>query len=154
MPVYCYLRDFDARKAANARLPEDMSKDDFLKAFRKSFAKTCSVRIEKATCHDEPHKRFNKTQSKRERHRHIVLKVSGNFAQKKVAKAFQKEHGIHISFSFKFNRFVGYLTYCMEPGKKPAADLDMHPAKYPESLDLDKELSLQMLSGVFLKKAV
>ena len=50
--------------------------------------------------------------------------LSGNFALKKVADAFQKEHGIRISFSFKLQRFVGNLKYLMEPGKKPSTDLD------------------------------
>ena len=103
-------------------------------------AKHCTVRLEKATCHSEPHKRICCESKKRVRHFHVALKMSGGFAHKKVADAFQKEHGIRISFSFKLNRFVGNLQYLMEPGKKASTDLDLQPAVWPPTLKPEVEL--------------
>ena len=135
-----YPRDPEVRKAKGFLIPEDMPKDLFLQNLRKTVAKYCTVRIEKATCHEEPHKRYRPSKDRRERHYHVALKMSGNFAHKKIADAFQKEHGLRISFSFKLNRFVANLAYLMEEGKKPSTDLDRNPAKYPASLDLGKEM--------------
>ena len=45
-----------------------------------------------------------------------------------------------ISFSFRLHRFVGNLSYLLEPGKKPSTDLDLEPAKFPSGLNLDEEL--------------
>jgi hypothetical protein len=103
-------------------------------------AKHSSVQVVKATCHDEPHKRFRKKKNRRERHYHAALKLSGNFAHKKIADQFYKEHGLRISFSFKLNRFVANLAYLLEPGKKPSTDLDLNPAKFPPGLDIKKEM--------------
>ena len=113
-----YPRELEARRAQRQMIPEDFGKDEFLTKLRRTIAKHCSVKVEKATCHSEPHKRISCTTKKRVRHYHVAMKLSGNFAHKKVADAFQKEHGIRISFSFKLNRFVGNLQYLMEPGKK------------------------------------
>jgi hypothetical protein len=135
-----YPREFEERKAQGCLIPDDFSKEEFLAKLRKTIAKCCTVKMEKATCHDEPHKRFRPSLLRRERHKHVALKMSGNFAHKKIADAFQKEHGIRISFSFKLNRFVANLAYLMEPGKKPSTDLDLNPARYPTCLDLQKEL--------------
>ena len=110
-------------------------------------AKHSTAKIEKATCHDEPHKRFRPSKNKRERHFHIALKMSNNFAHEKIADAFYKEHGIRISFSFKLNRFVSYLNYLTEAGKKPSTDVDTNPAKYPATLDLKKELESKRHPG-------
>jgi hypothetical protein len=71
----------------------------------------------------------------------MAVLMSGNFAHKKVADAFQKQHGIRISFSFKLMRFVGNLQYLMVPGKKASTDLDLAPAKYPPTLDLKAEMA-------------
>ena len=94
-------------------IPADFSKDEFLTKLRRVIAQHCTVKVVKATCHDEPHKRCNKETMKRERHFHVALKLTGNFAHKRVAAAFHKAHGLHISFSFKLNRFVGNLQYLM-----------------------------------------
>ena len=142
-----YPRDIETRRASGLMIPEDFTKEVFLNNLRRTFAKQCTVKMEKATCHDEPHKRFRASKDKRERHKHVALKVSGNFAHKKVADAFQKAYGLRISFSFKLNRFVANLKYLMEPGKKPSTDLDTDPAKYPQSLDLHKELAARAHPG-------
>jgi len=135
-----YPRDLAARKAQGLMIPEDFTKEEFLTKLRRTMAKHCTARVEKATCHSEPHKRVCRIRKKRVRHFHVALKMSGNFAHKKVADAFQKEHGIRISFSFKLNRFVGNLQYLMEPGKKASTDLDLQPAVYPPTLKPDEEL--------------
>jgi hypothetical protein len=121
-------------------IPEDYSKEDLLKNFRRVFDEQSTQRIEKATCHDEPHRRFRPSADRRERHKHIALKASGPFAHKKIAEAFYQKYGMRISFSFKLNRFVGYLKYLTEPGKKTSTDLDTQPAKYPPNLDLHAAL--------------
>ena len=135
-----YPRDLETRKAQGRMIPEDFTKEEFLSKVRKTIGKYCTVKLEKATCHDEPHKRFRPSKSRRERHKHLALKMSGNFAHKKIADAFQKEHGIRISFSFKLNRFVGNLRYLTEAGKKPTTDLDLEPATFPPTLDWKSEV--------------
>ena len=136
-----YPSELEARKARRIMLPEDFSKEDFLKKFRRVFNAQSNVKIEKATCHDEPHKRFRVKKDRRERHKHVAGKTSANFAHKKVAAAFYQATGLRISFSFRLHRFVGNLQYLMEPGKKASTDIDLHPAKFPPELDLKKELS-------------
>jgi hypothetical protein len=135
-----YLRDSEQRKAQNSNIPEDFTKEEFLRNFRSVFGSSTTVKLEKATCHDEPHKRYSRHQQRRERHRHIALKASAAFAHKKIAKAFHKKYGVHIHFSFKQNRFGGYLRYLMVAGKKTSTDLDLSPACYPANLDVKAEL--------------
>ena len=135
-----YPRTIEARRKKRVMIPEDFSTADFLK-FRRVVNTTSNVTIEKATCHDEPHKRFRKSLDRRERHKHTAIKASGTFAHKKIADAFQREHGLRISFSFKQKRFVGNLTYLMEPGKKPSTDVDLNPATYPAHLDVKEEMA-------------
>lgn len=113
-----YPRELEARRTQRQMIPEDFGKEEFLTKLRRTIAKHCSAKVEKATCHSEPHKRISCTTKKRVRHYHVAMKLSANFAHKKVAEAFYREHGIRISFSFKLNRFVGNLQYLMEPGKK------------------------------------
>ena len=98
-----------------------------------------TVRLEKAGCYDEPHKRFRPSTNMRERHKHIALKASGNFAHKKIAEDFHQRFGVRIHFSFKQQRFGGYVRYITESGKKPSSDLDPNPAVYPASLNISKE---------------
>ena len=136
-----YPRDLKTRKATKRMIPEDFPKEEFLAKFRKTFNANSNQAIEKATCHEEPHKRFRPSADRRERHRHIALKATGKFAHQKIAEAFHRDHGVRISFSFKLNRFVGNLVYLMEPGKKPSTDIDQHPARYPADLDLKRELA-------------
>lgn len=136
-----YPRDIADRKAKRMMIPQDFEKGEFLTMFRRVVNKHCNQTVVKATCHDEPHKRFRPSEDKRERHKHLAVLMSGNFAHKKVADAFQREHGIRISFSFKLTRFVGNLGYLMTPGKKPSTDLDLDPAKHPPNLDLKAELA-------------
>ena len=135
-----YPRTVDARRKGRVMLPDDFSKDELLKKFRRVFNTQTNSKIEKATCHDEPHKRFKKSGDQRERHKHIALKTSTNFAHKKIADAFWQEHGLRISFSFRLKRFVANLEYLMEAGKKPSTDVDRSPAKFPPNLNLEKEM--------------
>jgi hypothetical protein len=111
-----YPREVEARRAQGRMIPEDFTKEEFLTKLRRTIAKHCTAKVDKATCHSEPHKRFRPSKQRRERHYHVALKMSGNFAHKKIADAFQKEHGIRVSFSFKLNRFVGNLLYLTEAG--------------------------------------
>ena len=142
-----YPREQAVRKAKRMMIPEDFSKEEFLNKLRRVVAAHCNQRLEKATCHDEPHQRFRQSRDKRERHKHVAGLMSGNFAHKKIAEAFFKEHGIRISISFKLKRFVGNLQYLMVAGKKPSTDLDLDPAKYPPNLDLKKELDASTHPG-------
>ena len=70
-----YLRDPAVRKARNKNIPEDFTTEQFLATFRRVFNSTCNESVEKATCHNEPHKRYKPTGNKRERHFHIAFKV-------------------------------------------------------------------------------
>ena len=135
-----YPKELAARRARRVMLPDDFTTEEFLKKFRRVFNANSNVNIEKATCHDEPHKRLKKSSRRRERHKHLAIKTSANFAHRKIAAAFYKEHGVRISFSFRLRRFVGNLAYLMQSGKKPSTDLDLQPAKFPACLDLQKEL--------------
>ena len=63
-----------------------------------------------------------------------------SLAHPQVADAFQREHGLRISFSFKQNGFAKNLLYLMEAGKKPSTDLDLDPAVYPPSLKPAEEI--------------
>lgn len=142
-----YPRDLATRKAKRCMIPEDFTTEEFLAKFRRVVGKYCTQSVLKATCHDEPHKRFRPSNSRRERHKHLAGLMSGNFAHKKVADAFQREHGLRISFSFNLSRFVGNLTYLTTPGKKTSTDLDLAPAKYPPSLDLKAEMEKERHPG-------
>ena len=128
-------------------IPEDLTKAEFLKKLRLVINKHANVKVEKATCHVEPHKRLRRSLDRREMHKHVALLMSGNFAHRKIAEAFFKETGLRISFSFKLPRFVGNLRYLMVAGKKPSIDLDLEPAKYPPSLNLAKELEAPLHPG-------
>ena len=142
-----YPQDLEVRKAKGLMIPEDFGKDEFLLMLRRIIAKYCTQKVLKASCHSEPHKRFRPSGGKRERHYHVALLMSGNFAHQKIANAFQKEYGIRISFSFKLKRFVGNLKYLLVAGKKPSTDLDLEPATYPPKLDVKKELKEAKLDG-------
>ena len=142
-----YPAALEVRRAKGLMIPEDFTKDDFLLKLRRVIAKYCTQKVVKASCHSEPHKRFKPSCKKRERHYHVALLMSGNFAHQKIANAFQKEHGIRISFSFKLKRFVGNLQYLMVAAKKPSTDLDLEPATYPPKLDVKKELKDAKLDG-------
>lgn len=142
-----YPQDLEVRRAKGLMIPEDFTKDEFLLLLRRVLAKYCTQKVVKASCHSEPHKRFRPSCKKRERHYHVALLMSGNFAHLKIANAFQKEHGIRISFSFKLKRFVGNLQYLMVAAKKPSTDLDLEPATYPPKLDVKKELKEAKLDG-------
>lgn len=135
-----YPRALEDRQKQHTMIPADFSSEDFLKKFRKVFGANTTVRLEKAGCYDEPHKRFRPSADRRERHKHIALKASGPFAHKKIADAFQREAGVRIHFSFKQQRFGGYIRYLMEPGKKASTDLDQNPAVYPAALNIKKEM--------------
>jgi hypothetical protein len=135
-----YPRELEARRAQRLMIPEDFGKEEFLTKFRRTLAKHSTVKLEKASCHSEPHKRISRTTRKRVRHYHLALKLSGNFAHKKVADAFYKEHGLRITFSFKSNRFVGNLAYLMDAGKKASTNLDLDPSVFPRVLHLKEEL--------------
>ena len=144
-----YFQDVGVRKSKHQLIPEDIPKEEFLAKFRKVFNRTCNESLEKATCHNEPHKRFRPSKDRRERHYHIAFKVSGNFAHLKVAKAMHRECGFNVSFSFKLKRFVANLEYLMVAGKKSTSDLDLVPAKYPSNLDLEVDLWLDSECFVF-----
>ena len=135
-----YLRSFADRQRLKRYIPEDFSNDQFLKKFRRTFDSVSTKRIEMATVHDEPHKRFRKSNDKRERHKHIAFKTNGPFAHKKLADSFHREHGLHIHFSFKLAGFASNLRYLMTTGKKSSTDIDTNPAKYPPTLNLEKVL--------------
>ena len=128
-------------------IPDDFEKEDFLKKFRRVVSTTSNVLVQKAACVNEPHRRWKPSSQNREGHKHIAMVASGTFAHKKIADAFQREHGLRISFSFKQKRFVGNLVYLVEAGKKPSTDIDSFPAKFPPNLDLEKELEAQRHPG-------
>ena len=99
-----YPRQLEDRKKKAQLIPEDFSKETFLAKLRNVINKKSTVTVVKATCHSEPHKRYKRSGGRRERHMHAPLLTSGNFAHKKIAEAFFKEHGIRISISFKLKR--------------------------------------------------
>ena len=135
-----YPRDVAVRRATKRIIPDDITKEDFVRLLRKVVNKHSNVKVEKASCHAEPHKRFRRSQDRREVHKHVAALMSGSFAHKKISDAFHKETGLRISFSFKLPRFVGNLRYLMVAGKKPSTDLDMEPAVFPPNLDVQEEL--------------
>eukprot|EP00972_Heterocapsa_arctica_P116304 16452354-Heterocapsa_arctica.AAC.1 len=136
-----YPQDPNVRQQSKALIPADFTTAQFLKEFMAVWYSTSNVKLQKVTCHDEPHKRYQPSGECRERHKHIVLLAAGTFAHLRIATAFQKKFGLRLSFSFYQSRFGGYLRYCMVPGKKPSNDLDLCPAKYPLALDLQVELA-------------
>jgi len=122
-------------------IPTDFEKADFLKKFRRVVNEFTNVVIIKATCHDEPHKRFKpKPNLRRERHKHTAFLASATFAHRQVCDEFYKRHGARISISFKLHGFVGNLMYLTEPGKKASTDLDLQPATFPADLNWKEEL--------------
>ena len=143
-----YPRDIDKRKAKNIMIPADLTKEEFLREFRRVWDANSTVTLEKASCHDEPHQRFRPSQNRRERHKHIAIKCAKTFAHKRIAERFHAKCGIHVHFSFKHKGFAGYLRYLTTPGKKASADLDLHPATYPPSLDIKKEAGEAFQSGL------
>ena len=137
-----YPREQHDRLELKQPIPEDFTKHEFLEKLRRSILKNTNVKMQKGTCHDEPHKRFRRSRDRRERHKHVAFLISETFAHKGLAEAFYKEHGARISFSFHLKRFGGNLRYCMEAGKKPSTDVDMMPAKFPAALDVEKEMKV------------
>ena len=107
--------------------------------FRRVWDANSTVELEKASCHDEPHRRFRPSLNCRERHKHIAIKCSKIFAHRRVAERFRDASGITVHFSFKHKGFAGYMRYLMTPGKKASTDLDLNPATYPPNLDAKKE---------------
>ena len=133
--------DLDRQKLKRP-IPADFTNEAFLKKFRRTFDTVSTKRIEMATVHDEPHKRFRKSNDRRERHKHIAFKTNGPFAHKKLADSFYREHGLQIHFSFKLMGFASNLRYLMTIGKKTSTDIDTNPAKYPPNLDLQKIIDM------------
>ena len=107
-----YPRDADARKRHKTTIPEDFRKAEFLRVLRQVIGSHATVTVQKATCHDEPHKRMRPSCNRRERHKHVALLMSGCFAHKKVADAFYRKTGLRISFSFKLFNFCGRSGKC------------------------------------------
>ena len=83
-----YLRLAAERKERGVFIPEDFSTEEFLRSFRRVWDANTTVALEKATCHDEPHKRWRRSMDRRE-HKHIALLAGATFAHKKIADAFQ-----------------------------------------------------------------
>ena len=137
-----YPRDLALRQRRSNMIPEDYTTEVFLAKFHRVFEANTSQRLRKASCHDEPHKRMKPDRKRRERHKHIAMQASGNFGHKRIAEAFHRATGVRISFSFKHDSFPGYVSYLMTPGKKAKTDMDLCPAKFPPSLDLEAELRL------------
>eukprot|EP00973_Karenia_brevis_P060198 8376382-Karenia_brevis.AAC.1 len=64
-----YPTELAVRKEKGKMIPEDFGKVEFLNKFRRIVGSHCNQRVEKATCHDEPHKRYRPSKSRRERHK-------------------------------------------------------------------------------------
>ena len=63
-----YPAALEDRRRLKRHIPEDFTTDEFLTKFRRVFDRNTTVNIEKATCHNEPHKRFNTQASSRTKH--------------------------------------------------------------------------------------
>ena len=135
-----YLRSKELRLKRKEIIPEDWTTAECLDKVRRCILKNLPVKLEKGTCHDEPHKRVRESTLRRERHKHLAFLMSAPFAHQKLAKALFQEYGIRVSFSFQLKRFGANVRYCMEEGKKPSTDLDMCPATFPLRLDVQKEM--------------
>ena len=56
-----YQRTLKARQTRRRVLSEDFSTSEFLQKFRRVFQAQCNAQMQKATCHDEPHKRLRRS---------------------------------------------------------------------------------------------
>ena len=81
-------------------IPEGFIKEDFLKKLRRVISSHTNVIIKKATCHEEPHKRYHPSADRRERHKHVALLASGTLAHKEICNACglasQTSFGLHV----------------------------------------------------------
>lgn len=79
----------------------------------------------------EPHKRYNKSSTQRELHKHILIHMDGPFAWNPLQRAF---HSLGYKGHFTFNRQgLGVnIAYLLESSaKKLVSDIDKNPWSYP-----------------------
>ena len=145
-----YPADAEERAKQKWLIPADMQKSEVGLLFKDTcFRIGLGPKLLKVHVFDEPHKRYNKQTKQRERHMHVVFKMSCGFGHVKLQKALAAQ-GVHGHFSFNLVGYVAYLGYCLQPSaKKLAADLDQEPWSWPAVpaaalLDLCKHPSPQM----------
>ena len=105
-----YPRNLKDRKRLGTTIPEDFKTGEFVESFRRLVNCKSNRTLLKAYCVDEPHKRFRKSKSRRERHTHMAFLMDAPFAHKRLAEDFQKQHGLRISFSFRMKGFASNVT--------------------------------------------
>ena len=145
-----YPSEIPARKKLKRLKPADMSKQDLGKLFKKVMSKAGHI-VKHIHVFDEPHKKYNKKTSRRERHKHTIFKVNAAFAHSKVAKSLAS-HGVHGHFSFNLCGYAEYLNYMLEPSaKKLPADIDREPWSWPavsvEALDTVRKAQSPQLAA-------
>ncbi len=137
-----YPADAGERSKQKWLIPADMPKDKFGLLFKDICTRLgLGPKLLKLHVFDEPHKRYSKQTQLRDRHMHLVFKMSTGFAHVKLQKALAAQ-GVHGRFSSNLVGYVAYLRYCLLPSaKKLAADLDRQPWSWP-SISAESLLAL------------
>ena len=127
-----YPDQIHSRRAKKWLIPADLSKEDFGVMFKKIVNRyNLGPNLVKVHVFDEPHKRYNPSTGKRERHKHLVFKMKTPFAHLQIQKALAAQ-GVYGHFSFNLVGYVAYLSYCLVPSaKKLQADIDRSPWSWP-----------------------
>ena len=81
-----YPRDIDERKRLGIMIPQDFEKPVFIDKIRRLININTNRTLQKAYCVDEPHKRFRKSTSRRERHKHVAFLLDAPFAHKQAGR--------------------------------------------------------------------
>ena len=127
-----YPEQVQTRRQRKWLIPADLSKAELGKLFKTevvSFGH--GPNLTRLHVFDEPHKKYNRANGTRERHKHVIFKMKTGFAHLKIQKALAAK-GVYGHFSFNLVGYVQYLCYCMVPSaKKLQCDIDQDPWSWP-----------------------
>ena len=132
-----YPRQLRVRKEEGLKIPADMGKLEFLRCFRQVVSSHCSQKLISATCHGELHGRKRKSTQLPEKKIRLAVRMQNYFPHRKIADAFQKKHGLKITFNFMAGTWERALGVLMTKGAVEL--LDLEPEKYPTRLGSKKK---------------
>ena len=136
-----YAASYEERWRKKQLKPEDLTKEELLTLFRKVLdQRGKAATIKRLHAFDEPHKRINPVTDTRERHKHLVFKLTSSIAHLTLKRDLEK-HGVYGQFSFRLTGYAAYLSYMLKnSAKKLQADIDRDPSSWPHTTvqELDK----------------
>ena len=147
-----YCVDPEQRRQANKLKPEDLTNEQFFKAFqavlKKRHQESKLMRVLVAT---EPHRRYKPGANEQEVHKHMYIQMTGPFAHDRPKQDLALDHSVHAEFSFNRSGWNTYSFYLLkESANKPQHRLDTEPFMFPKQ---SMESALKALENVSPQEA-